>query len=402
MGAWWQERARLARYMADLLQGELARSRRSADGLPPGPWPESFRLDAELGADSLERMALATSLSEAIQLHRSGVEDALLARRRLGDWLDTAAAGLALHDGEITFRSSGSIGMPRSFTHRLDDLCQEVEALADRFGTVRRIVRVVPCHHIYGFIFTVLLPERLGLAESRVIDARSASPASVAQRAQPGDLVVGWPGFWRDFAGVRHLPAGVAGVTSTAPCPEEVAHDVIASGVSPFLQVYGASETAGIAWRTEPLQPFELMPHWRRAGGWLVRERPDGSTLSMRPPDDLEWRGPRHFKVLGRRDGAVQVGGVNVSLAQVRNVLLGHPAVCDAVVRPMSPSEGDRLKAFIVPAATEADLARLERALRAWIDEHLEPPQRPKALQFGTSLPTTAAGKPADWRLDPA
>jgi long-chain acyl-CoA synthetase len=261
---------------------------------------------------------------------------------------------------------------------------------------------VVPCHHIYGFLFTVLLPERLGLAESRVIDARSASPASVAQRAQPGDLIVGWPGFWRDFARVRHLPPGVMGVTSTAPCPDEVAHDAIASGVSPFLQVYGASETAGMAWRTEPSQPFELMPHLRRSGEWLVRERPDGSTLSMRPPDDLAWRGPRHFEVLARRDGAVQVGGVNVSLVQVRNVLLGHPAVRDAVVRPMGPAEGDRLKAFIVPAEAETDLAGLESALRAWIDERLEPPQRPKALQFGTSLPTTAAGKPADWRLDPA
>jgi long-chain acyl-CoA synthetase len=400
MGAWWQDRERLARYMADLLRGELARARRSAEALPRGPWPESFRIDADLGADSLERMALATALSETIQLHRSGVEDALLARRQFGEWLDTAVAGLALHDGEITFRSSGSTGVPRSCTHTLEGLSQEVAALASRLGEARRIVRVVPCHHIYGFLFTVLLPERLGLPDDHVIDARSASPASVAQRVQRGDLVIGYPDFWRDFARIRHLPAGVAGVTSTAPCPEEVACDVIASGIAPFLEVYGASETAGVGWRTEPSQPFELMPHWRRAGEWLVRERADGSAFSTRPPDDLEWRGPRHFKVLGRKDGAVQVGGVNVWPAQVRNVLLDHPGVSDAVVRPMGVAEGNRLKAFIVPTGTQKDLARLERELRAWIDERLEPPQRPKALQFGSSLPTTATGKPADWRLD--
>jgi len=401
MAAWWRERALLARFVADLLHDELRRGRRSDEGLPQPPWPEALRLDADLHADSLERMSLASALAEAVQLQRSGIEDALLVRRRFGEWLDVCEAGLARHDAALTFRTSGSTGAPRACHHDLDALEQEAGALAARLGPLRRLVRVVPAHHIYGFLFTSLLPARLALGQDAVIDARGSSPAGVARLLRPGDALVGHPDFWRAFvrSGARVAP-GIVGITSTAPCPDDLARDVAHSGIGPLLQVYGASETAGIGWRTEPGQPFELMPFWRRVGAALVRVRPDGSEATAAPPDRLAWEDDRRFFVLARNDGAVQVGGVNVFPAQVRQALLEHSSVADAAVRLMRPGEGTRLKAFIVPAGGVVDLGALERSLRAWIDERLAPPERPKAMCFGPALPTTDTGKLADWQLD--
>jgi acyl-coenzyme A synthetase/AMP-(fatty) acid ligase len=117
-------------------------------------------------------------------------------------------------------------------------------------------------------------------------------------------------------------------------------------------------------------------------------------------PDHLEEAGDGGFVVRGRRDAVVQVAGVNVSPARVRDVLAAHPEVRDCAVRPMSPGEGARLKAFVVPAGGLADPARARRELRAWLAERLAAPERPGALTFGTQLPRDAQGKQADWPVE--
>jgi 4-coumarate--CoA ligase (photoactive yellow protein activation family) len=258
----------------------------------------------------------------------------------------------------------------------------------------------VPCHHIYGFLFTVLLPRHSGIAEDDVIDARASSASAIAHRLRAGDLVVGHPEFWRAFvrSGAR-APEGVAGTTSTAPCPDALADEVHDAGIAPLLQVYGASETAGLAWRGAAARPFDLMPFWRRDGSDLIRTAADGSERRVTAPDRLSWIGEREFHVLERTDGAVQVGGTNVFPAHVRAVLLQHPEVHDAAVRLMRPDEGTRLKAFVVPRDGRAG-PELERSLRAWIDSRLSPAERPRALRFGPSLPVSETGKSADWRLE--
>jgi hypothetical protein len=63
----------------------------------------------------------------------------------------------------------------------------------------------------------------------------------------------------------------------------------------------------------------------------------------------------------------------------------------------MTPAEGSRLKAFIVPAPGAPACAGLRREIAAWIDLTLPVPERPRALSFGPALPVTPTGKPADW-----
>lgn len=403
---WWRPRGRLRRCIADLVAGELARLRRSSAGLPAHPWPECLRLDQGLGADSLELLNLGTALAEFIQLHRAGIEDALLVRRTLGDWVDLAEAGLAHHDAELTFRTSGSSGVAKACAHAVRDLDEEAGTLAGVFAGTRRVLHAVPAHHIYGFLFTVLLPQRLGLVEDAVIDVRGHSPAMLAGTVRDGDLIVGHPAFWQAVArAVPALPAGARGVTSTAPCPDEVSEAIGRTGLGALVHVYGASETAGIGWRASHREPYELFPYWRvdeAAPYTLRRDRadPTGAGPVLFPlPDTLEWLSPRRFRVRARRDGAVQVGGINVFPAHVAEVIRQHAQVADVAVRLMRPEEGGRLKAFIVPAPG-TDARALEVQLRPWLAERLTAPERPQALCFGEQLPRTATGKLADWDVD--
>jgi 4-coumarate--CoA ligase (photoactive yellow protein activation family) len=398
---WWADRSALLRFVADLVAGELAALRHEPLLLPTG-WTESLSLQQDLGVDSLELMQLAGVLSEALQMQRSGIEDYLLAHRTLARWLDIACTALGYFSDELTFRTSGSTGEPKRCIHALAALEQEAASLATLFPRRRRVLLAVPSHHIYGFLFGVLLPRHLGLDAGQVASARGRLPSQLAGHVQPGDLVVGHPQFWQAALGADvRVPADVVGVSSTAPCPDTVAERAEGAGLASLVQVYGASETGGLGWRASHRDPYRLLPGLERVPGAaneLLRRGPDGATLVLQPQDELAWCGEDRFTVGPRHDAAVQVGGVNVFPERVRQVLLAHPLVEDAAVRLMRPNEGIRLKTFVVPRPGAG--TGFTQELRAWIDARLAPLERPKAITLGERIPRGALGKPADWSLD--
>jgi long-chain acyl-CoA synthetase len=229
---------------------------------PMPPWPGSLDLVADLGADSLELLGMATALAEALQLDGAALGERLLARPVLAAWAEAARAGLRA-DGGVTFRTSASAGTPKRCSHTLAALWQETAVLADLLPGRRRILSAVPSHHIYGFLFTVLLPRALGIDD--VVDLRAAPPAAWLATARPGDLVVAHPGWWEALA--RLDPAfgpDIAGVSSTAPCPDALADGLAGAGLR-LLQVYGSSETAGVGWRDAGGAPLTLIPPRRAA-----------------------------------------------------------------------------------------------------------------------------------------
>lgn len=397
---WWADPAALLRFLGDLLAAELAQAR---PGRPPRapPWPAELDLVRDLGADSLELLGMATALADALHL-RGGADERLLAQPRLADWVRAARAGLAADGARLSFRTSGSAGSPKRCTHALAALWQETRELARLVPGRRRILSAVPAHHIYGFLFTVLLPRLLGI--DAVVDLRGAGPAAALGQARAGDLIVAHPGWWEAL--LRLEPAfgpDVTGVSSGAPCPEALAAGLAAGGLR-LLQVYGSSETAGVGWRDRAGAPFALLPFWDGADGadGLARRMPDATVARYPLQDRLEWRDDRHFLPAGRIDQAVQVGGVNVFPAYVAEVLKMHPRVEDAAVRLMRADEGARLKAFVVPAASLDGVAAaaLREELAAWVAARLSAPECPAAFDVGERLPRQASGKPADWIID--
>lgn len=405
---WWRARPALLRFVADLVAAELAALRHDSLFQPDG-WTEALSLERDLALDSLEFLHVAGALSTALQMHHSGVEDYLLAQRTLGNWVDLATAALDHHDSELTFCTSGSTGQPKRCSHTIDRLEQEAQTLASLFPGRRRVLVAVPGHHIYGFLFTQLLPRHLGLDTAMVASVRTQLPVKLARITAPGDLVIGHPAFWNAaLAGGLAFPADVVGVSSTAPCPDTVAARAEGCGLAALVQVYGSSETGGLGWRASHRDDYQLLPYLQRdcgQEGILMRTLPDGRTAIVEAQDQLAWSSARNFAVGARCDGAIQVGGVNVFPARVRAALLEHPDVADCAVRLMRSDEGTRLKAFIVRQANYSDgaaddVCEFLRRLRTWIDMRLPAPERPKALTLGSCLPHTAMNKPADWNIE--
>jgi long-chain acyl-CoA synthetase len=365
--------------------------------------------------DSIELLGIAARVNQFFHIHESGIEDYLLADRRLGSWADIVVRARQDFDARFTFLTSGSTGVPKPCEHESAALQQEIQTLAARFADRKRIVSMVPTHHLYGFLFTVLLPAHLGVP---VWDARLAGPGTLAREIRSDDLIVSFPTAWdvlrKALGGRSGVLRSAVGVCSTGACPPQVWAELLRMGLSELVEIYGSTETAGIASRTDPAAPMTLHNFWHAEAGdtqhaaALIRTMPDGSQRRFDCMDRLIFEDATRFRIAGRVDHAVKVGGINVFPSRVAGIIESHPRVAGCAVRLMREGEGERLKAFVVPrlaAAPEAgdaklpeeDAEALRRELERWITGKLTPHEVPRKWTFGEKLPEGAMGKGADW-----
>lgn len=384
-------RRSITRIVGDLVAAELTASRGRDPREDGGRWSETTRFDDNgLDLDSLERLDASAALSEYFHLHEHGTEDYLLARRTLGEWCDIVEEALAATGARVTFRTSGSTGAPKRVTHELADLAVEVDGWAAALAS-GPIVALVPAHHIYGTMFTALLPDRLGVQCS---DARWLT--GQMSKASAGTIVIGTPTQWARAARVvGQFPNGLIGITSAAPMSAALWHALKEQGIGQLIEIYGSSETAGIGERERPDLPFALLPHIARTATGVSRATASGGLIEGSAPDAMTWLDERRFVLGERHDAIVQVGGHNVDPAYVRDVVRAHPDVADAHVRLDGASL--RLKAFVVPVDGDHDPQALSLTLDRWCRGRLTTAQRPRRFDVGPRLPVSAIGKPIDW-----
>lgn len=353
----------------------------------PHSWPETLPIgDEGLGLDSLERLAALGTLAEAFDL-----DDASLGSeppRLVGDWVDWVMDHHASGDGDLTVSTSGSTGSPKTCQHAMADLMLEAEVLGRKVPGRRRVVALVPAHHLYGIIWTALLPDMLGLP---IV----VGSIGVSLDLAPGDLVVAVPDQWRTIRSLtRRFPEDVVGVSSAGPLDDQLAADLLSVGLTRLLDIYGSSETGGIAVRELPGSAYELLPRWHLVpwgeNDWRLG---DDHGVLHDLPDTVERIGDRQLRPVGRRDGAVQVGGHNVWPSRVVALLRQFDGIADAAVRL---DDSGRLKAFIVPE-DGYDVAGLTAVIERAAFDRLSVPERPRNLQFGAALPRNPMGKLEDW-----
>ncbi len=401
-------RQALARVLTSLLKAEIKAARLPAGNrneplLAAELWPEDLQIVGDaaggLGCDSLDALRLAAAVNEMFHLHEAKQERDLLDAGTFGEWLDSIEAAWARGVARVTFMTSGSTGRPKRCTHEFSHLQTEITYLAEVFADRTRVIPLTPAHHIYGFLFTAMLPDRLG---HRAPVSRTESGSQLLKDLQPGDLVVAFPERWQWlYRTIERWPESVDGVTSTAPCPPDLKAGLMEQGLSSFTEVYGSSETAGVGLRRWPETRYRLMPHWRpldandandAKGTLLIHD----SGLQVSVEDHLEFYEDGSFTLAGRTDAAVQVGGTNVYPKRIAELMRSQPGVLDAVVRPGTTEGGNRLKAFVVPQ-WGIKPEELRAQLETWANSNLIPAERPKSLTLGSALPKDQMGKDCDW-----
>ena len=363
--------------------------------LPPhldhGNWPLDLRLDEDdLGADSLDRMALASAVSQLCCLSDAGNEDRLLVERTFGGWIEVVEEAWAHRLERLTFLTSGSTNVAKRCQHAYPTLMQEARFFAGLHTGRRRVVALVPAHHIYGFLFTILLPEILGVP---VLDlSRSGSLAQLA----PGDLVIGFPTRWQAvLRSGMSFAEDVQATTSTAPCHPSIIHGLSMAGLAQMIEIYGSSETGGVGWRNSTRDTYRLLPCWQRVDEKTLCAETGHGLMTHALNDYLVWADERSFHVGTRLDCAVQVGGLNVFPDAIARRLEQHPAIANAAVRFNDADQ--RLNAFLVPKDAAACPNKLVLEIEAWITKVFKTHERPRHLTVGPAVPASELGKSISW-----
>ncbi|AHC16755.1 AMP-binding enzyme [Salinispira pacifica] len=343
--------------------------------------------EAPFFMDSLELVTLTGMICDSFFVQETGLEDLFLARPSIEQWSELLLKSLGVYHDSMRFFSSGSQGKPAAARHRGEDLGLELEHLSElitRQTTPGRIVSMVPSNHIYGSIFTLFLPKKLGVPMERHND--------ISGKLRKGDVIIAiptWIAQWRSRA--ISLPEDVLVVSSTAPLDDELSHWLNHRNAA-FLEIYGSSETAGVAYRNTPGSLFTLFPYWKRISESIIQRDHSSETYDL--PDHIQWQDSRHFTPSGRKDRLVQINGINVNPEQIAEKFRSHPDVKDAAVRSFQTSVGSRLKIFIRTLSENPDL---EASLRDWASRQLPPHQRPARYTFGSQMPKNSMNKQTDW-----
>ena len=294
----------------------------------------------------------------------------------------------------VTFFTSGSTGIPKPCKHLESHLRQELLGVVPNFPNCKRALVTVPQHHLYGFTFGLLLPQALNIP----IHSEVPFPTVVAANLQKNDLIIAIPLLYDHLCDIIELKGdSISCVAGTAPLGEGTFDKMLKKGFN-FVEFFGASELGVMCFRKKPSDPFTLLPHFAgvKADGRLERMLPDGSLLACPAQDTIEWLDERHLVPKGRKDFAVQIGGVNVFPAHVSKTIETHPLVKNCLVRLMRPEEGNRLKMFIVPSS-DMDEKELRNDIRLFMKTSLSDAERPTHMTIGTELPRNLIGKPTDW-----
>ncbi|WP_340115551.1 AMP-binding protein [Pelagibius sp. 7325] len=315
---------------------------------------------------------------------------------------------------EIELHTSGSTGRPEAVLKPLRCLESEVEVLEAIFGSTgaESVLATVPAYHIYGLLFRVLWP----LSSGRTLEAQAiAFPeeliALAAQR--PAPALVSSPAFLRralPILDLQELGRYLRGAFSSGgPLPPDVAAAYNTVLDCDIVEVYGSTETGGIARRVvvDAVAP----PPWAPMPGVAVGLAEDGQTITVRSPflatdgvfetgDHGEILADGRFVLRGRKDRIVKLEERRVSLIEIEERLRRHDEVIDVRVLPLEAS-GARttLGAVVVPSEQGWLLIestgkrtlreRLHRALKP----HLETLALPRRWRFVRRLPESAQGK---------
>ena len=118
------------------------------------------------------------------------------------------------------------------------------------------------------------------------------------------------------------------------------------------------------------------------AGGWNVTG------------DTYEKDKDGYFWFRARTDDMIVSSGYNIGAPEVENALLSHPAVAEcAVIGVPCRERGQKVKAFVVPAADVSPSDALVAELQTHAKAQIAPYKYPREIAFVEALPKTATGK---------
>jgi acyl-coenzyme A synthetase/AMP-(fatty) acid ligase len=292
--------------------------------------------------------------------------------------------------------TSGSTGQPvphpKTWASLAGVALAEIEILrlGERPGMA--LLGTVPPQHVFGLEATVLAVMQGGLALSA---RRPFYPADIraelAALPRPRALVIAPAHLRVLLAEPEDLPAADFLLCATSPLSRELAEQAEARFGAPLHEIYGCTESGGIASRRTTAGA-----EWRAMRGVALRTDKQATWVKgghveteVALADVIELRGGGRFLLHGRTADLVNIAGKRTSLAHLNYHLNSIEGVHDGVfVVPEQEGEAvTRLAAYVVAPGLSRE------ALMAALRQRIDGAFLPRPLHFVDRLPRNQTGK---------
>jgi acyl-coenzyme A synthetase/AMP-(fatty) acid ligase len=301
----------------------------------------------------------------------------------------------------LKFYTGGSTGKPKMWSKTPRNLFEEAFYHSKRFNISKddRILATVPPYHIYGFLFTVLIPF---VSSAKVVAEICTFPQEIrnALQCHSATILVSVPIHYRilrdgeipsDFLRIAFSSAGKLDKKDGNYFHKKTGVDLI--------EIYGSTETGGIAtcYQAEnesPMEPFDVVD-WKVVDERLcVRSAFISPEISKDPEgffmtgDRVRIKGNNTFILLGRVDSIVKVGGKRVDTEEIRNKFKQIQKVSEAIIITVPDARGKENEIWaLVQGSIDKNLFR-EKASKI-----IEPYAIPRRIRIIDEIPISSSGK---------
>jgi acyl-CoA synthetase (AMP-forming)/AMP-acid ligase II len=317
---------------------------------------------------------------------------------------------LDLRESRLVIYTSGSSGQPLAIHKTLAQLDAEIQHLEAVFG--RRlhpdalVFSTVSHQHIYGLLFVTLWPLASG---RRVAVEKLVYPEQMAERlARQPSVLVSSPAHLKripdtlDWAPARAQLQAI--FSSGGPLPPESAQQAHALLAQSPIEVYGSSETGGVAWRQRAFDGDA----WTPLPGVQWKLKDDTLCVQSKHLEGDDWwetsdraralEGGR-FLLQGRADRIAKIEEKRVSLVALEEALVATGELLEAKALLVPEDGGARLGVVAVPsehgwATLRAGGKRaLNETLRRELLKGFERVVLPRRFRYVRELPVNSQGK---------
>lgn len=321
----------------------------------------------DLGLDSMEIMELAAHVNAFFNIFENPQPAYLLSSTRLQDWVQMVEESLQQSTTRLSFQTSGTTGSAKIIQHELIFLERELATLQLLFPNIKEIITFVPSYTIYGFLFTIGLPQRLSIPVvfPSAVDWTKVSSSS---------LVVGTPFHWRLLSqSFTAASQRFSGVSAAATLDPELYAQVLKT--VNLTEIYGSTETGGVGWRTNGKEAFTLFPFWdlhKQLDDFILVDQDYQRQYELM--DEISLTAKNHFTVHSRKDKKVNIAGILVDLSDVCSRIEQLPNIATCKLDAKNQEGEIRLQAFIqLQSDGPAERTALNERIKQLLPAHERP-----------------------------
>jgi uncharacterized membrane protein/acyl-CoA synthetase (AMP-forming)/AMP-acid ligase II/3-hydroxymyristoyl/3-hydroxydecanoyl-(acyl carrier protein) dehydratase len=307
----------------------------------------------------------------------------------------------------IIMYTSGSTGKPKAVLQRLTEFEADNRFIISKWGDEflkRKLCSTVSQHHIYGLLFSILLPFTLGAPLRR---RRIEFPEEIEKLSDTQYMIITVPAFLKRAVEMESssclnlkspwiFTSGGAVGFETAKKTNEV------FGFWP-LEVYGSTETSGIAWR-QSVNGQE----WTVFDNAKISQNKDGCLIIRSPyikdpagfetADTVEILDDGRFLLKGRIDSVVKIEEKRISFTEIESRILQSGLASDVCAISLEDK-----RQYLAAAVVFNDKGKerfdgfekheINKFWREYLLQYFENIVIPKKWRYLEALPMDAQGK---------